>query len=466
MFNKFSSRITKNLNIQGLSKRAFHSQYLIIGAGTGGLSVAGQLLVEKVVSDPKQITIIDNAQIHYYQPGFTKLGGGIYNSNSGSLIEYKIPNIASKYNYHDLKAQEIIASQNKVITDKTELTYDNLIIAPGLEVNVAGIPGLEDLLEDNHSNVVSIYKHKYALKTAQKRDSFTGGRALFTQPPAPIKCAGAPQKAMYMMDDAWKRRNLKTDIHFFTPLPQIFGIKYYSDALEVIADKKGLKRHYKTVLCGFKNDKTAQFKNLDSGEITDEHFSFIHVVPPMRAPEILRNSSEIVDGTGFVDIDSTMRHRKYPNVWAIGDCVNLPNAKTAASVFSQAPVLVANLKSNSNTHHYDGYAACPIFMGENKLMLAEFNIYNGSDGKPITEPAETFFKGNQTVPSALFYRLTVLLGSLYNISHSGKWYGKYGFINPISKAGQKEVLVLITLGFLALYWISKKTCGCSSNKKI
>lgn len=455
-------RIIKRNSILKYQLSNFHSKYLIIGAGAGGMSVSGQLVNEGLVSDPKDITIIDPANTHYYQPGFTKIAGGVYNfPYTNDIVEYNIPTIAKNYSYFPHKALQIIPEQNKVHTDAGDLTYDNLIVASGLELNYDAIPGLVDLLEDPNENVVSIYNWKYAQKTLVKKMCFEGGVAVFTQPSAPIKCAGAPQKIVYLCDDYWKKKNIKADIHFMTPLPQIFGIKYYSDALEKIADSKGITRHYKHVLTSIKNKHTAVFKNPETGELKDYYFDFLHVVPPMRAPELLRNSSSVCDSTSFLDVDQTMRHVKYRNIWGIGDSTNLPNAKTAAAVFSQAPVLVANMKENSNKHKYSGYSACPLFVGNKQLMLAEFKIYKDDKGNVITETDETFLKGTQTRPSYHYYLLTWSLGYLYNLSLKGLWFGRNTIINPINKRGIYEVGAIFGVIFLGLYayWKSKQ-CKC------
>lgn len=434
----------------------FHSKFLIIGAGTGGLSVAGQLVLNKVVADPKEITIVDPSLIHYYQPGFTKVGGGVYPISAGSLIEYDTINLTKKYKFINEEAKQVLPGQNKVITNSgEELTYDMLILSPGLKVNFEIIPGLIDLLEDKGSNVVSVYNYKYAQKTALKREMFKGGKALFTQPTAPIKCAGAPQKVLYLSDSYWKQHNIKADCEFFTPLPTIFGIKYYSDALEPIADQKKIKRHYKHVLTSFKNERTAIFKNLDNGSLIEHNFDFIHVVPPMNPPILLKNSPEILDSTGFVEVDATLRHTKFDNIYAIGDCNNLPNAKTAAAVFSQAPVLVANIKEKSNKHKYCGYSACPIFLGNKQLMLAEFSIVKDAQGQTITKPAETFLKGKQTKPSSLYYYLTYSLGYLYHLALIGRWFGKCTIICPISKKGLAEVIAVLIITTAGAAYIIK-----------
>lgn len=450
-------RIFARKSIKGLFQSSafqIHSKFLIIGAGTGGLGVAAQLVNREVVSNPKEITIVEPSLIHYYQPGFTKVGGGVYPINAGSLIEYDNVLLTQKYNFVNQHAKQVIPSQNKVITSSgEEYTYDNLILSPGLDVNFSAIPGLVDLLEDNSSNVVSVYNYKYAKKTAIKRELFKGGRALFTQPTAPIKCAGAPQKVLYLSDAHWKNNGVRVDCHFFTPLPTIFGIKYYSDALEPIADEKKITRHYKHVLTSFKNGNTATFKNLDTGAFIDYNFDFIHVVPPMNPPLLLKNSPEITDSTGFVDVDATLRHTKFENIYAIGDCNNLPNAKTAAAVFSQAPVLVANIKEKSNKHKYTGYSACPIFLGDKRLMLAEFSIVKDSQGQAVTKPDETFLVGKQTIPSVFFYYLTYSLGYLYHLALVGKWFGKCTIVCPISKNGLAEAVAIIAIASAGGFYI-------------
>lgn len=428
--NKVSQKLLNN------SKKYFsqHAKYLIVGGGSGGSCVAGQLLTDGIVNQDKDITVIDKSKYHYYQPGFTKIGGGVYNREVESHIRYDMKELNSRYNLVEEMAKRVDAENNKVILENgDEITYDNLILSPGLDVVFDSIPGLEELLEDPRSNVCSVYKYEYAVKTAFRRELFKGGKAIFTQPPAPIKCAGAPQKLLYLSQAYWKSHNVNAECHFFTPLPGMFGIAYYNEYLEVIAKNKGVIKHPKHVLSAFKNSNVAIFKNLETGNEIEHDFDFIHVVPPMRAPALLKNSPEIIDSSGFIDVNSSLRHKKYKNIWAIGDSINLPNAKTAAAVFSQAPVLVENLKENSEKHHYSGYSACPIFLGNKELMLAEFKIYKDEKGDVITKPDETFAPGRQVIPNSFYYYLTYTLGYLYPLSHMGVWYGRNHLINPTKK---------------------------------
>jgi sulfide:quinone oxidoreductase len=160
----------------------------------------------------------------------------------------------------------------------------------------------------------------------------------------------------------------------------------------------------------------------------------------MSAPSFLKGQP-ISDASGFVQVGADMRHIKYPNIWALGDCTNLPNAKTAAAVFSQAPTLVFNLTSSLNkqqkrTVNYDGYSACPIFLGGKKLMLAEFRIFNEPNKtESTTEIDESFHPKSQTIPRYFYYYVTKSFFFWYNIALKGRWYGKHCVIYPFNKDG-------------------------------
>jgi sulfide:quinone oxidoreductase len=80
-----------------------------------------------------------------------------------------------------------------------------------------------------------------------------------------------------------------------------------------------------------------------------------------------------------------LRHTKFCNVYALGDVMNAPNAKTAAAARKQAPVVAENLLAdmgrslNQERAIYDGYGSCPLTAERGKIILAEF----GYGGKRI-----------------------------------------------------------------------------------
>jgi len=288
-------------------------------------------------------------------------------------------------------------------------------------------------MEDPSKMVGTIYDFELSKKVSQMRKNFKGGRALFTQPPAPLKCGGAPQKIAYLCQEYWKKNGISADIHFFTPLPQMFAVTYYSNSLTEIAKEKGITPHYTTELVSV-SDGVAKFRNTSDNSIFEEKFDFLHAVPILAAPQYLIGSP-VSNQAGFVEVDRTMRHKKYQNIWALGDCIALPNAKTAAAAYSEAPVLVHNLKaqlqsgSKSNVV-YDGYSACPLYIKKGLLLLAEFREYNDENGKLVREIDESFKPGEQSKPTRFYYWMTYSCTYLYRLGIKGFWFGKNSFFKP------------------------------------
>jgi NADPH-dependent 2,4-dienoyl-CoA reductase/sulfur reductase-like enzyme len=297
------------------------------------------------------------------------------------------------------------------------------------------------------------------------RETFKGGKAIFTQPPPPIKCGGGPQKIVYLCNDYWRKNNVNAEVKFFSSAPTLFAHKYYSDALQKHADNTNIKTHYNNQLISV-DEKNATFKDTITGQNFTESYDFLHVVPHMEVPNFLKNS-KISNSAGFVDINMDMNHKIYKNIWAVGDCIALPNAKTAASVFSQVPIVVKNLENyrvgmpNDLNLLYDGYASCPLFVGDDKLMLAEFRDYLDEEGnKKSEEKDESFLKNGQNIPKKEFYKLTLGFTDIYKeLSLKGFWFGKHALFNPTKNGtdfrflykwliikGYRRILLLILFG--------------------
>ncbi|CAK6436286.1 unnamed protein product [Pipistrellus nathusii] len=168
----------------------------------------------------------------------------------------------------------------------------------------------------------------------------------------------------------------------------IFGVKKYADALMEIIQERNLTVNYKQNLTEVRADRQeAVFENVDNpGETQVIPYEMLHVTPPMSAPDILKKSP-LIDAAGWVNVDKeTLQHKKYPNVFGIGDCTNLPTSKTAAAVAAQSGILDGTIslvmKNEKPTKEYDGYTSCPLVTSYNRVILAEFN-YN-------LQPLETF----------------------------------------------------------------------------
>ncbi|TNE46667.1 MAG: NAD(P)/FAD-dependent oxidoreductase, partial [Sphingomonadales bacterium] len=212
-------------------------------------------------------------------------------------------------------------------------------------------------------------------------NTLKSGRALFTQPPMPIKCAGAPQKAMYLSCDVWNEAGRLKDIEveFHNAGGVLFGVEAYVPALMEYVGKYGIDLKFTSNLIAVDGGaKTATFQTAD-GEVTRE-FDMIHVVPPQEAPQFIADSPLAAE-TGWVDVDQhTLRHNRYPNIFGLGDAGSMPNAKTAAAARKQAPIAAVNalavLDGKQPVSDYDGYGSCPLTVERGKIVLAEFG-YGG-----------------------------------------------------------------------------------------
>jgi sulfide:quinone oxidoreductase len=291
--------------------------------------------------------------------------------------------------------------------------YDILVLATGLQINWNKVIGLTEALGKN--GVCCNYSFDTVTYTQKFIKDFTGGNAVFSQPSTPVKCAGAPQKIMYLAEYYWRHKdpNMKRQIDFFSGAAGIFGIAHYAPALARQCKERNLITHFRHDLLEVRSDaREAVFVHIDSGKETVAKYDFFHVTPPMGPPDIIK-SSPFAGETGFADVNkNTLISVKYPNVFAIGDSSNLPTSKTAAAISAQAPVLVDNILSTLQgsplTSTYHGYASCPIPVGGGKLIFCEFN-YKG-------EPQETF-PWDQREPGRLAYHVKKdVIPRLY-------WYG-------------------------------------------
>lgn len=398
---------------------------VIVGAGAGGISVAASLKARKPDLD---IAVIDPADIHYYQPGWTMVGGGIFDAETtaktmGSLIPKGVHWIKAAVAAFEPKNNALILDGCRVVK------YDRLVVCPGLKLDWDKVDGLVETLGRN--GVTSNYRYDLAPYTWQLVQGMKEGRAIFTQPPMPIKCAGAPQKAMYLSGDAWFRAGVlkDIDIQFMNAGGVLFGVKDYVPALEQYIEKYDASLNFFHNLIAVDGPgKTATFKvakpDVEPVDVTVE-FDMMHVCPPQTAPDFIR-VSPLADAAGWVDVDqATLRHKEFDNVWSLGDVMNAPNAKTAAAARKQAPTVADNIVSDiaglSAAAQYDGYGSCPLTVERGKIVLAEFG-YGG-----VLKPSFPSFLLDGTKPTraAWFLKETVLPPIYWKAMLKGKeWMAK------------------------------------------
>lgn len=360
-----------------------HHQIVIIGGGTAGITVAASLR-RRTGGRDLGIAIVEPAKEHYYQPAFTLVGAGVQTldqnrRNESELIPKNVVHIT------DAAAGFDPANNSVSLESGDTLSYDYLVVCPGVELNWDAVQGAAETLGKN--GVCSNYDPRYVKYTWACLQALTSGaKALFTQPPLPFKCPGAPQKIAYLTADHLRKRGMldKCEVHFLTHGPGMFGVPFFARELVKVAAGYGINVHYQHNLVSVDgNAKKATFEVVggdNEGDTVTMDFDMLHISPPQRPPEAVRTSPLANEG-GYVDVhQNTMQSTKFPNVFGLGDACSTPNSKTAAAIRKQAPVVVSNLlhliAGGSLEEGYDGYASCPLTTALGKCMIAEF-IYGG-----------------------------------------------------------------------------------------
>ena len=353
---------------------------VIVGGGSAGISTASSLLKRR---PSLTIAIVEPRDKHYYQPGWTLVGGGVFDRAKTERAMADVMPKGVKWIRAAVAGFE--PERNEVVLEDGErLPYRTLVAAPGIKLDWAAVDGLKDTLGRN--GVTSNYLFEMAPYTWELVQATRGGTALFTQPPMPIKCAGAPQKAMYLACDYWRRKGVlgDIDVSFNTATPVLFGVKDFVPSLMAYVER------YRAELCFNANLKAVDgparkawftVKDADGAiETVEKSFDMIHVCPPQTAPDFIRKSP-LADKAGWIEVSpETLQHTRYGNVFGLGDGCSAPNAKTAAAARKQAPVVAENVLSvldgQGPRSIYDGYGSCPLTVERGRIVLAEFG-YGG-----------------------------------------------------------------------------------------
>ena len=359
-----------------------HHNVLIVGGGAAGITVASSLQ-KRQGSRGLGIAIIEPRTTHYYQPALTLVGAGVCNLAKIQRGEEQL--IPEGVSWIRDRAATFDPQNNRVnLAGGDSLSYDYLVVCPGMELNWDKIKGAEEALGAN--GVCSNYDSRYAQYSWDVLQSLgPGSKALFTQAPLPFKCPGAPQKMAYLSADFLQQRGVDgCDLHFLTHAPGMFAVPLFAKELVKVAARHNINVHFQHNLVAIDGpNQRATFEVVGGdaeGERVEMAFDMLHATPPQSPPEAIRNSP-LANDAGFVDLDQgSMRHTRFGNVFGLGDAGSTPNSKTAAAVRKQSPVVVRNLlkvvDGSPLEDSYDGYASCPLTTAYGKVLMAEF-CYGG-----------------------------------------------------------------------------------------
>ncbi|MDA9015500.1 NAD(P)/FAD-dependent oxidoreductase [Flavobacteriaceae bacterium] len=372
-----------------------HFEIVIIGGGTAGIMTAAQLIRKGVTS----VAIIEPSKTHYYQPAWTLVGAGTYSyKKTAKPMKSVVPKKATWIQDY---ASKLIPEKNSVETQSSgTLTYDYLVVAPGLVYDFSLVEGLEDAIDKG----VVCSNYTDPEHTWQVIQNFKGGTALFTQPTTPIKCGGAPQKIMYLAESHFKKSGVRknTKVVFATAGTVIFGVKPIAETLMKVVNRKDINLRFGYQLKkidGKKNiawyglaDHQAEHNSKDiktkkDGKLIGIHFDMLHTAPPSVAPKFIQDSPLASEAKWMAVNHQTLQNETHKNVYGLGDVAALPTAKTGAAIRKQVPIVVDNIlqsiKTNTiGTMTYDGYSSCPLVTDYGKMVLAEFDYANNFTPDP------------------------------------------------------------------------------------
>lgn len=393
-------QISAGLGIAGIASAGIYKltefssdakgKIVVIGGGAAGLSMSSML--ERYLKEP-DITVIDPSDKHFYQPGFTLIGSGVYKPDE--VWKKQEDCITSGVKWIKDSVVSLNPDTRKIQTAKSgEVTYDFLVLTPGLQINWEEVEGItRDSL--GVGNAHSIYDFEGAQKTWEAIQEFgqTGGKGVYTDTYTKHKCGGAPKKICLLTEHHLRKQKNrdKAVLNFYTASKELYDVPHYTPRLLEIYEERDVSITLNTRLRGIDTTaKQAYFETIEKkGEETlvtpfVEDYDFLHFTPPMYAPDFVREAGLSWDTgslakEGWVMVDKeTLIHTKYPDsIVCLGDCAGVPTSKTSAAIRKQVPVaarnLIAIMEGKEPTKKYNGYAACPIITDYGHVLLAEFD---------------------------------------------------------------------------------------------
>lgn len=399
---------------EAASKATGKGKVLIVGGGFGGLSIMNKLTS---LADNADITLIEPSETVYYQPGYTLIAGDIYQPDD--VVYNTADYVPSNAKWIQSTVTEFHPDENYVMTkDGQKVQYDYMVVTPGIQINFEGIEGFSKEIVGTNG-ISCLYTWEGAQKTEELMKKFceTGGKGVFTHPNTPVKCGGAPKKIQFLTDGYARKVGTrdKMTLDFYAAGGGYFGVPQYAKLIEDLYKERGFGAYFKHTLTSVDpGAKTATFNHavektvkefddvlgeeVEVKKIANEQvtvpFDFIHVTPPMSAPDAVKNSplswkKGSAAAGGWVELDpQTLQHTRYPNVFGLGDAAGIPLGKTGGSVRKQYPVAAQNLIDVMNgkapSAKYNGYTVCPLITGYGEVAMLEFDY---------SDPAHNVFSG-------------------------------------------------------------------------
>jgi sulfide:quinone oxidoreductase len=345
---------------------------VVLGAGTAGTMVANRLHL-LLDADEWRITLIDQNETHYYQPGFLFIPFGIYSRNDvvkpkRDFIPAGVELIMSAVEHIDADHQRV-----RIAKDKRILPYDFLVIATGCSIRPEQTTGLKDGAWGE--TIHEFYTVDGAVALAKHLRTWPGGRLLVNVVDNPIKCPVAPLEFLMLADAYFTEHGMRerVDITYATPLPGAFTKPIASRHLGDILERKSIK-----VVPDFLIERVeADARRIVAYDEQSLEYDLLISVPLNMGDDLVARSG-LGDELNYVPVDKhTLQSTRYANIFALGDAAAIPTSKAGSVAHYMAYTLVKNLVREIDGHpplpKFDGHATCFLASGFEKAILLDFN---------------------------------------------------------------------------------------------
>ena len=345
---------------------------LILGAGTAGTMAANKL--RHVLSqDEWQITLVDQDETHYYQPGFLFIPFGIYGENDVRKPKRDFVPTGVEMIVSEIELIEPEENRVKIAKDNRYLHYDYLIIATGTHARPDETPGLSE--GEWRQSIHDFYTFDGAVALAKKLRTWEGGRMVVNIMELPYKCPVAPLEFIFLADWYFHEKHMrdKVELTLATPLPGAFTKPRAAGLLGSTLENKNINLVTEFYAERVEPDQ----KVLVSYDEEEVPYDLLVTVPVNMGAEVIARSG-LGDELNHVPVDKhNFLSTEHDNIFALGDAAALPTSKAGSVAHFAVEVFIENftryIEGLPMLEQFDGHANCFIESGFGKGILIDFN---------------------------------------------------------------------------------------------
>lgn len=344
---------------------------VILGAGTAGTMVANRL--RRTLADDWRITLVDQSETHYYQPGFLFIPFGIYSQRDVVKPERDFVPPGVEFIVSPIELIEPERRRVRLSKDGRSLDYDFLVIATGTHIRPDQTPGLAE--HEWRRSIFDFYTLEGAVALAKHLRTWNGGRLVVNVVDNPIKCPVAPLEFLMLADWFFRERGMRdrVELIYATPLSGAFTKPIAAKHLSNLLQEKEIQ-----VVPDFMVERVdPDAKKLISYDEQEVAYDLLVSVPLNMGAEVIARSG-LGDSLNYVAVDKhTFVSPRYPEIFALGDAAALPTSKAGSvahfAVECFAENFVHYVEGLEMPHKFDGHANCFIESGFGKALLIDFN---------------------------------------------------------------------------------------------